>query len=114
MLVTFQSAGSCLEISDVWKILVRGSAITSAVSFNSLGCILSGPGDLLASNFSKRLRTSVDDTVVLSIGAFTLYFGGECKGPSGSVVKTEPNCRFSKSASLLVSVVSSPCSVISF
>ena len=56
------------------------------VYFNSLGCRLSGPGDLLVSNICKCLRTSVSNKVMLSIGVITMY-----SGPLGSVVKTETN-----------------------
>ena len=57
-------------VSDAWKILVRGFVITAATSFSSLGCIISGSCDLLVFNFQKRLRTSVDNIVLLSIEAF--------------------------------------------
>ena len=113
MLAIFQSAGSSLEVSDVWKFLLSGSAMIAVVSFNSLGCRLSGPGDLLVSNFCKRLRTSVCNRLMLSIGDNTMYSGEEGKGPSGSVVKTKTNCWFSGFASLLTSVISSPSSVTS-
>ncbi|XP_069785527.1 aminopeptidase O isoform X3 [Narcine bancroftii] len=44
--VTFrESAGTCPESKEFWYMTTNASTITSAVSFRTLGCISSGPGD---------------------------------------------------------------------
>ena len=53
----FQSAGTLPSLSDLQKILVRGSATVSASSLRTLGLMLSGPDAFPGFNFFRSFST---------------------------------------------------------
>ena len=66
-----------------------GTAITSEISCNTRGCILSGPGDLFSFNFFSFCFTmSSDICILLSSLAYDLFPKKGMSSPSASTVNT--------------------------
>ena len=53
----FHWSGSYRNFSDALKISVTGVFMDSAISWITLGCIVSGPGDLLILSFFSLFKT---------------------------------------------------------
>ena len=85
---SFQLLGTVLLPRDWLNIIHRGFDIVNASSFRTLGCILSGPGDL---SFFSPLRIFQISSSFIFIGGIKLHVSFTSKvgvSPSGSFVKT--------------------------
>ncbi|KAK6166636.1 hypothetical protein SNE40_023283 [Patella caerulea] len=66
MFAAFQCSGSTPSSTDFLYNLDNGNFKTSASSFRTLGCKLSGPGDFVVLSFSSLLLTRSGDISISS------------------------------------------------
>ena len=64
---SFQLDEIVAELSVDWKMFVSGATMMLATSFSSLGWMLSGPADLLASRFESYFSTAALSMIILVI-----------------------------------------------
>ena len=90
MMANLQSSGISWDFRMLLYRIVRAGAIELEISFNTLGWIPSGPGDLVVTRLFSFFRTASSVICILcNVEVFSYFVGSFGISPSGSSTMTE-------------------------